>query len=553
MDGISEGAKAFVSQAVTGTQPKPWGEPMPLSQDLPPVAPFNENLLPEALRIWVMDIANRMQCPPDFPAVAAIVCMSAVIGRQIGIMPKRRDDWVVTPNLWGAIIGRPSLMKTPALAESRKMLARLEVVAKEKHKAELSENEAEQTITVMVGKEHKKGAANAVKKAMAEGGDPAAAARLALQSATEEKPRPVRRRYTTQDPSVEKLGELLNETPRGILVFRDELVGFLRVLDKDGHENDRAFYLEAWNGNGAYTYDRIGRGTIEIEAACISLLGGIQPGPLQAYIAQANAGGAGDDGLLQRLQMLVWPDRADSWVNVDEWPDTEAKNRIYAIFERLDRLTPHLSGADITTLRFTDAAQDSFNAWREKFEGRFLTEDMPQALEAHLTKYRSLLPSLALIFHLIDTPDDSAVGVEHVRRAEGWLAYLETHARRLYAQILDPGMIAALALLKRLADLPEPFTARDVSQKGWTGLDREATGKALSVLTEYGYIARNDVETGGRPTKTFNKNPLLISPAPLSTAPSKPSKQSFEPFEGGPSKELGEKNADAPDADEVEL
>ncbi len=75
-----------------------------------------------------------------------------------------------------------------------------------------------------------------------------------------------------------------------------------------------------------------------------------------------------------------------------------------------------LSGADITSLRFTDAAQESFNAWRENFERRFLTEEMPPALEAHLTKYRSLLPSLALIFHLIDTPDDSAVGVEHVRR-----------------------------------------------------------------------------------------------------------------------------------------
>ncbi len=553
MNAITDGARAFAEAAITGGGPEAWGEPMPLPQGLPPVASFNENLLPEALRLWVMDIANRMQCPPDFPAVAAIVCMSAVIGRQIGIMPKRRDDWVVVPNLWGAIVGRPSLMKTPALAESRKMLARLEVAAKKKHEAELAEYEVEQTITAMVGKEQTKGAANAVKKAMAEGGDPAAAARLALQSATEEKPRPARRRYTTQDPSVEKLGELLNETPRGMLVFRDELVGFLRVLDKDGHENDRAFYLEAWNGNGAYTYDRIGRGTIEIEAACISLLGGIQPGPLQAYIAQANAGGAGDDGLLQRLQMLVWPDRADGWLNVDEWPDTEAKNRIYAIFERLDRLTPHLSGAEITTLRFTDAAQDGFNAWREKFERRFLTEDMPQALEAHLTKYRSLLPSLALIFHLIDTPDDSAVGVEHVRRAEGWLVYLETHARRLYAQILDPGMIAALALSKRLGDLPEPFTARDVSQKGWAGLDREATGKALSVLTDFGHLALSEAETGGRPTKTYIKNPLLILPTPLNAAPSKPSKQSFEPFESGPPKGMVEKNADAPDADEMEL
>ncbi len=164
MDGISEGAKAFVSQAVTGAEPKPWGEPMPLSQNLPPVASFNEKLLPEALRLWVMDIANRMQCPPDFPAVAAIVCMSAVIGRQIGIMPKRRDDWVVVPNLWGAIVGRPSLMKTPALAESRKMLARLEVAAKKKHEAELAEYEVEQTIGAMVSKRADQSGQTAVKK-----------------------------------------------------------------------------------------------------------------------------------------------------------------------------------------------------------------------------------------------------------------------------------------------------------------------------------------------------------------------------------------------------
>ncbi len=67
------------------------------------------------------------------------------------------------------------------------------------------------------------------------------------------------------DATVEKLGELLNQNPNGLLLFRDELSGFLRLMDRPGHENDRGFYCEAWNGTGAYTYDRFGRGTLRIE------------------------------------------------------------------------------------------------------------------------------------------------------------------------------------------------------------------------------------------------------------------------------------------------
>jgi hypothetical protein len=87
-------------------------------------------------------------------------------------------------------------------------------------------------------------------------------------------------------------------------------------MDRPGHENDRAFYCEAWNGTGAYTYDRIGRGTLHIRAACVSVLGGIQPGPLERYLREV-FGGRGDDGLIQRFQLAVWPDVAGRWRNVD--------------------------------------------------------------------------------------------------------------------------------------------------------------------------------------------------------------------------------------------
>ena len=63
-------------------------DPRPLPAELPPVLPFDENLLPAALTPWVTDTWERMQCPPDYPAVAAMVALAGVVGRKIAIAPQ---------------------------------------------------------------------------------------------------------------------------------------------------------------------------------------------------------------------------------------------------------------------------------------------------------------------------------------------------------------------------------------------------------------------------------------------------------------------------------
>jgi hypothetical protein len=115
----------------------------------------------------------------------------------------------------------------------------------------------------------------------------------------------IEQRYVTQDATVEKLGELLQENPNGMLLMRDELAGWLSALERPGREGEREFYLEGWNGTGSFTVDRIGRGTLHIPALIISVLGGIQPGKLERYLKEATAGGGGADGLLQRFQERV--------------------------------------------------------------------------------------------------------------------------------------------------------------------------------------------------------------------------------------------------------
>src|SRR4030095_12298529 len=133
--------------------------------------------------------------------------------------------------------------------------------------------------------------------------------------------------------------------PRGLLLFRDELVGWLKTLDREGHEGDRAFYLEAWAGQGSFTYDRIERGTLHIKTVTLSVLGGIQPGPLSAYLRATLSGGQGDDGLRQRLQLLLDPDVSPHCENIDRSPDTTSKNRAFEVFEKLDHLDVAEMGA----------------------------------------------------------------------------------------------------------------------------------------------------------------------------------------------------------------
>gem|GEM_PF-415514 len=509
------GTSGSSGSAAGGDDAESWPEPELLPSGMPPVLPFDPAWLPEPLRAWVVDIANRVQCPIDFIAVTAMVALSALVGRKLGIRPKACDDWLVVPNLWGAAIGRPGVMKTPAIQEALKPLKKFELDAKKEYDEAVKDSEAEQ----LVDEVRKKESVREIKKHLK---NPEEASRIARESLPQDDDKPVRHRHIVNDSSVEKLGEILNENSNGVLVLRDELVGLLKALDKEGQEGARSFYLEAWNGNGRYTFDRIGRGTIDIDAAIVSIIGGIQPGPLSEYLREAVKQSGGDDGLIQRFQMMVYPDVSGGWVNVDQWPDGQARKAAFETFEGVRDLEPDLVGADrdsadvdsIPFLRFDAQAQPLFDEWREALEPRVRSGDLHPALESHLAKYRSLIPSLALILHLADG-GRGAVGLAPLRQAIAWGEYLESHARRVYAAVCDPDLAAARELSKHIerGDLGDEFPLRAVYRKGWSGLSSaEQARAAAEYLADLGWLTVDRVATGGRDTSMCRLNPKLRVP-----------------------------------------
>jgi hypothetical protein len=149
---------------------------------------------------------------------------------------------------------------------------------------------------------------------------------------------PTLRRLIVNDSTFEALHRMMSQNPAGILLVRDELTGWLSRLDLEENGPERSFALQAWNGDSDYTIDRIGRGTIHVPACCMSILGGIQPGRLRSYLAETLRDGPGNDGLMQRFQLSVWPDMPSNWEYVDRAPDPVAEQRVRHVFRELTRL-----------------------------------------------------------------------------------------------------------------------------------------------------------------------------------------------------------------------
>ncbi|MDD3158619.1 YfjI family protein [Anaeromusa sp.] len=507
-----------------------WPEPGEIKESaLLPVAQITPEMLPKAFKDWLFDVAYRMQCPLEFVAVGAVVAASAVIGAGCGIRPKRRDNWTITPNLWGAIVARPSQKKTPSLKESLLPLEALEEAAVEQNESDARYYEAK--------KESFKAAKDAVKKDMAKAagsqGKNKSHPGKSMNELEEEyanmiePEEPGFKRFIAKDASIEKLGEMLRDNPRGLLVFRDELVGLLASWDREDRQQDRAFYLEAWNGNQKFITDRIGRGTVLIKNTCLSVLGGIQPGKLQTYLLQC-ANSLKNDGMLQRIQLLVYPDEPEKEQIVDEYPNGEALKRAYAIFEKLATMDFLKAGAvseiseeekEKIFFRFTDEAQEVFFEWYLDNQKKAKEEEYPPMCE-HLSKYPSLVPSLALVFHLIEVAGGAAPGpVSEAATvlACTWADVLESHARRVYGMSSDTKQASASALAKKIkaGELGSKFTVRDLYRKGWALLDEAGAGAACQELEAEGWLRRVPFNGPGRPKEEYEVNPKIIKKAPV--------------------------------------
>lgn len=487
-----------------------WPDLAPLGDELPSVPAFELDLLPASFRPLVEDVSELMQTPLDYAAAANVVALAGCVNRRARIQPKAVDvSWEVVPNLWGAIVGPPGIMKSPVQRALTLPLIQIEDLWRAEYAQDSSDFETrkvEAELRLLVWKDE-------CKKAIRHG------ATVPVQPDSSLMP-PAQRRLLLTDTTFEKLHEILAENPAGVLVVRDELTGWLAELDRQGREGERAFYLQSWNGDAGFTIDRIGRGSIHVPAVCVSLLGNIQPARLRSYLSEVLKGGPRDDGLFQRFQIVVWPNPSGDWRLVDRPPNSAALAAAEKVYSRL----ANLSADDPVRLRFGPEAQALFYAWWPELESKIRADSgLAPCFVAHLAKFRGLMPTLAGLFELADLAaadgdlsTEIRISLDHAQQAAALCDYLELHARRVYSCVISPEWRAARELARHIqaSDLPELFPTRSVYIKGWGGLDTpERVRGALYLLEDAGWVRWAESPSssiGGRPSEVWVVNPKVV-------------------------------------------
>lgn len=435
--------------------------------------------LPAALRTFVPEAARAVGCDAAFVALPLLAMLAGCVGTTRTARLKR--DWSEFPILWTGVIAPSGTRKTPAMKLAFSHLRRIQRRALDEHEAAVGEYEA----------------------ALAQsGGNRGTSGGHAASGASRP---PAARRHIINDTTSEALAPILRTNPRGLVLERDELAGWLLDLDRYAttRGGDATRWLSMWSGEPILV-DRKGSGTIHVPHAAVSVTGTIQPEVFQRVFGSEFR----ENGLRARFLLAMPPRRPGIWTKHEVSEDTD--RRLGRIVEALLALN-HDVDADgnprPVELPLTQEALEAFVMWHDAHE-RMLVDEHGD-LAAALAKLRGYCGRLALLFELVDAADAGRqatdIGVTSVSRAVELVDWFGRETRRIYA-ILDGREDDAdretRMLVEWIAARGGSATPRDLTRgpqryRGKPELAREA----LDRLAERGLGDWADVEGHGRPAR----------------------------------------------------
>lgn len=503
---LEDRAAAMVDpREVLGDVEEQWGELLELPDT--PIAPaLAAELLPPAMA-FVEDVSYRLQLPAEMVAAPAVVCASAMAARMHRV--RVREGWELVPNLWGVAVKRPGMGGTPAMKAAIDPLQKIEAERVARHADRLHGMGAELELVELERKRL---------RSQAQKGNADSDLSLQLEDLNRQAARLEQEmqepRIMTNDPTGAALAKLLAANPGGMLLICDEFAGLLtRLKTGSGREGDRAQYLEGFDGDSLLKQDRISRETQQARN-CLSIYGTIQPGPFRELLSNGARGpGSGDDGFLQRLQVMVWPEQSTEFdpSSLDRAPDTRAAERWERALRRIHART------EPRVLTMSGGATSRLKDWTIELQREIRTPELQAkpAYCSHRSKYRSLMPSLAAIWALLE--DAECVRGSDVDLAIRWCDFLDAHARKVYDHEcggLKPGA-ERLAQAISAGDVSDGCSLRDIYRHGWSGLKRARdVNDAADTLSGYGWCRLEERlgEEGGRPSVVIRLHPDLVRP-----------------------------------------
>ena len=478
-----------------------WPEPIDfLSDDELLGAPeLKPEHLPGPLFKYSLDVAQRMGVDPAAVALSALVSCAAVVTDDWRLQGKRHDtSWTESPRLWGAIVGDPSIKKSPVISATTKPIEKMEAAARKNHAEAMKKYKAD----LKAWKEAK--GAECDKPVM---------------------PRGVR--YLVEGATMEALSEVLRDDEEArfraaagkVLVRQDEMSEWVASFDRYGSGKggaDKGGWLRLYNG-GRYSVDRVMRGAFAVPNWSACFIGGIQPEPIRRIAQEAEA-----DGLLQRFCYCV-PGREEP--EQDRAADTFALVSYENLLNGLSALRPSTDqfGQPSRPIVLSEAAHRHRHEIDDLAAVMSAMPDTPARLKAAFGKWKGLFARLALTFHLIeivaagsDAPPVQVLQEETARKAAAYLreillphliradALMFSTVQTGHAHWIATYILAQGKPLVALRDVTRAYGALRAPEK------RRELLEVMSSLETMGWLRDPDQEPGRTPTR-WMVNPHVLT------------------------------------------
>jgi len=508
IDGHGEAAEPDAMRAEIESLAQSVDQRRPDESDDLAFRPFPLHALPAPIRGFVDAGARAIGCDTSYLALPLLTAIAAAIGNTRRLELSR--VWLVPPILWGAIVGESGTSKTPAFKLVMRPIRERQRKAFERHAEAMKVYEAdlarwEKDMT-------------AWKRAKIADADP-----------PERPVPPACERFVVSDTTVEALAPLLQENPRGLLLARDELAGWIGSFDRYASKGkaraDSANWLSMFNAESIVVDRKTGvPRTIHVPQAAICVSGGIQPAILQRALGREHR----DSGLAARLLLACPPRKAKQWTDEDIDPSAEAD--LARLFDRLFEL--QLTTTDDGEPRpvLVRLSPDAKAVWTAYYDAHAAEQvNMTGDMAAAWAKLEEYAARLALVVHFTrcaagdtDLIKANILDAASMNAGITLVTFFKHEVRRVYA-LLDESE----------PDRDERRLGEWIGRKGGTVTAREVqqgcrwlkeTGAAEAALEEFvkaGVGVWQPLRTtakGGRPARAF----ALATPTTVYGTPIKP-------------------------------
>lgn len=336
---------------------------------------FPIDIFPIELQNYMLQCVETLDSSMDYMGCSLLWVLSVVIGNCVRVQVK--PGWIESGTLWLTIVGKAGVGKTPSISN---MVFPLQ-----------KENNRE--IRKFVKSYDKYNEFMQLDKKDREN--------------TEQIKKPVKTQFIADDITLEALVDMHEENKNSIGVFKDELAGWIKDMNKYRAGSDLEFWLSTWSAKSVSLNRKTAKSAF-VSQPLIPVLGGIQPGVFDCFYTDENK----DNGFIDRM-LLCYPEKI-----VDEYNDSELSYDVLTwysdyftafyreirskvvIYDSDDEIEPFIAKFD------TDAKIE----WKRIFN-KITTQqnddDENEYMKSMLPKQKSYIPRFAMLINCLSIFDRS--------------------------------------------------------------------------------------------------------------------------------------------------